>query len=255
MDSKGADLVRAVSAALGDDSRFSFGDLLDRPNVQEVGPGVPRAVIFAHLTPLTRPQLAQDTAGKTWLNALNLFAYGTYEDYVKNKSTYPELNAEQLGKLRVLTVVSMASNAKSIRYSDMMRATGVKTVEDAEDLATESIRQGLVRGKHNPREGVFVVDFTEGRDISQEDLVAMEAKMGAWIAASERALQMIKKNAAQARGAYDQELKDASDVKEAKKKIAAKLSQTKTGGLAGFALPQEARSRHTSKPSKSRGAK
>ena len=41
-------------------------------------------------------------------NTLELFAYGTYEDYTKNPSQYIELGDDMARKLKQISIISMA---------------------------------------------------------------------------------------------------------------------------------------------------
>ncbi len=50
---------------------------------------------------------------------LELFAYGTYSDYMANSSRYLELTSEQGNKLRLLSIVSLASASHELHYSTL----------------------------------------------------------------------------------------------------------------------------------------
>lgn len=69
---------------------YVFGELLELANVQELAEGTNAA----------------------YLQLLNLFAYGTYPDYIANKESLPELSTAQQNKLKHLTIVSLASRMK-----------------------------------------------------------------------------------------------------------------------------------------------
>ena len=50
---------------------------------------------------------------------LELFAYGTYFDFVANRNRYLELTSEQGNKLRLLSIVSLASANHELHYSTL----------------------------------------------------------------------------------------------------------------------------------------
>lgn len=73
---------------------------------------------------------------------LNLFAYGTYKDYLENKSDYLELTPAQCKKLQHLTIATLATQEKCIPYSVLLKELDIKNVRDLEDLIIEAIYAG-----------------------------------------------------------------------------------------------------------------
>lgn len=73
---------------------------------------------------------------------LNLFAYGTYKDYLENKSDYLELTPVQCKKLQHLTIATLATHEKCIPYSVLLKELDIKNVRDLEDLIIEAIYEG-----------------------------------------------------------------------------------------------------------------
>ncbi|KAH6933802.1 hypothetical protein HPB50_018281 [Hyalomma asiaticum] len=82
-----AELIKQVTEAPG---VHVFGELLDMPNIQELANG----------------------PHSSYLNLLNLFAFGTYATYHENKSQFPPLTPAMITKLRHLTIVSLATKTK-----------------------------------------------------------------------------------------------------------------------------------------------
>lgn len=78
----------------------------------------------------------------THLNTLNLFAYGTYKDYLENKTDYLELTPAQCKKLQHLTIATLATQEKCIPYSVLLKELDIKNVRDLEDLIIEAIYAG-----------------------------------------------------------------------------------------------------------------
>lgn len=76
------------------------------------------------------------------MNTLNLFAYGTYRQYLENKSILIELTDVMKKKLKHLTIVTMAISDKCIAYSNLLDQLDIGCVRELEDLIIESIYAG-----------------------------------------------------------------------------------------------------------------
>ena len=77
-----------------------FGELLDHPNIGA---------------------LEKTDCGDGYLRLLKIFAYGTYADYLAEADALPPLSDAMRKKLRLLTVATMATKAKLLRYSDLQK--------------------------------------------------------------------------------------------------------------------------------------
>jgi COP9 signalosome complex subunit 7 len=75
---------------------------------------------------------------------LNIFAYGTYKDYVAKKGTLnlPELNSLQTKKLKYLTIVSLSEKDKCIPYQVLQTELNIGDIRELEDLIIEAIYTG-----------------------------------------------------------------------------------------------------------------
>ena len=80
--------AKNIERAVSHKNTFVFGELLDLKNVQDL-----------HGTQHTK-----------FLSLLQLFAYGTYKDYVANTATLPSLTEFQLRKLKKLSILSMTTD-------------------------------------------------------------------------------------------------------------------------------------------------
>lgn len=85
----------------------------------------------------------ENTAHANYLNTLNVFAYGTYKQYLENRSNLIELTDVMKKKLKHLTIVTMAISDKCIAYSDLLEQLDIGCVRELEDLIIESIYAGL----------------------------------------------------------------------------------------------------------------
>lgn len=145
---------------------------------------------------------------------LNLFLYGTLSDYLASPASYPTLTQHHISKLRQLTLVSLASSARTLDYSrllselklnvyiadgnlqfDGIGATGssgssaddqamrkdLTTIRALEDVIIEAMYAGLLTGRFDQRSGKFHIDSVMGRDVGGDvELKQMEDALRAW---------------------------------------------------------------------------
>ncbi|KOB68829.1 putative COP9 signalosome complex subunit 7A [Operophtera brumata] len=130
-----AELIKQVLDAPG---VHVFGELLEMPNIQELEEG-PYATHF---------------------KSLNLFAYGTYKDYLENKSDYLELTPAQCKKLQHLTIATLATQEKCIPYN-------------------------IIHGKLDQECKRVEVDVALGRDARLEDAASIADILSDWCNACE----------------------------------------------------------------------
>ncbi|XP_029471030.1 COP9 signalosome complex subunit 7b isoform X1 [Rhinatrema bivittatum] len=145
---KGPGLTNLINQVLEAPGVYVFGELLELPSVQELPEG-PNAAYF-HL--------------------LNIFAYGTYPDYVAMKDSLPELTGAQRNKLKHLTIVSLASRMKCIPYSVLLKDLDMRNLRELEDLIIEAVYTDIIQGKLDQRNQLLEVDFCIGRDMQKKDI-------------------------------------------------------------------------------------
>ncbi|CAH2248114.1 intestinal-type alkaline phosphatase-like [Pelobates cultripes] len=133
-----------------------------------------------------------------YLQLLNLFAYGTYPDYVgaklikANKANLPELSGAQKNKLKHLTIVSLASRMKCIPYSVLLKDLEMRNLRELEDLIIEAVYTDIIQGKLDQRNHVLEVDFCIGRDIPKKDISSIVKTLQEWCDGCEAVLMGIE---------------------------------------------------------------
>lgn len=216
------DLIKTVLEAPG---VYVFAELLAQPNIVEVRQFsrnsnclrlyyFPSFISF-HFFVCRFWQLA-NTPNAHYLNTLNLFAYGTYKQYLDNKSTLIELTDVMKKKLKHLTIVTMAIRTKCISYTDLLEQLDIKNVRELEDLIIESIYSGLlasclsifvsisfeqtvhfdcadiIHGKLDQKNKQLEVDYAIGRDIRPEDISKISSTLQEWCDSCESVLHTIE---------------------------------------------------------------
>ncbi|XP_076048428.1 COP9 signalosome subunit 7 isoform X2 [Oratosquilla oratoria] len=156
---KGAAAVQLIKQALEAQGVYVFGELLDMPNITELKSNAQHAPYY---------------------ELLQLYAYGTYEDYVKESAKYPALNPAMITKLRHLTIVSLATRQKSIPLAALGTQLGLASTRELEDLIIEAIYADILHGKLDQKNGILEVDYAIGRDIKPQDLSNIVSTLQAW---------------------------------------------------------------------------
>lgn len=167
---KGAACVELIKQVLEAPGVYVFGELLDMPNIQELGQG----------------------AEKNLHNTLELFAFGTYKDYLSNKNKFLELTRAQKKKLQHLTIVTLAAKSKCIPYNTLLVELDIKNVRDLEDLIIEAIYADIIHGKLDQKNSQLEVDYAIGRDIRSDDIKIIIDCLQDWCSSCEGVLSCVE---------------------------------------------------------------
>jgi len=165
----GSGTAALCTQALRSKKIFVFGELLECPQVQK---------------------MRQNTEVAPVLNALEIFAYGTFSDYAQTKGL-PELNEAQVLKLRQLTVISLASKSKWLDYSLVMKETGLNNVRAVEDLVISCVYDGLLKARIDQRNTKFLIQWCASRDVRPAKIDEMLQKFATWSASADGILRRI----------------------------------------------------------------
>ncbi|KAJ2296743.1 hypothetical protein H4S01_001022 [Coemansia sp. RSA 2610] len=159
-----------IASALDDERVYHFGRLLNSPQVAEL---------------VATEQFAQ------YGRLLELFSFGVLTDYKTMAAQLPQLSPQQLSKLKYLTLVTLASNEKVLKYDTLIAELDCASEQEMEDLVIEAIYRDLVSAKLDQKRRLVEVDFVVGRDVRREDLPGLYAKLEAWSDVCDEALNGI----------------------------------------------------------------
>ena len=144
---KGAAAVGLIQQVLEAPGVYVFGELLDHPNIKDL-------------------ESNSSTANaKGYFDLLNLFAYGTYEEYLSIQPQLPPITEPMRKKLRLLTIASTATKEKTIQYDYLLKALGIESIRELEDLIIDGTNNSVLQGKLDQKSKHFEVDYAMGRDI------------------------------------------------------------------------------------------
>ncbi|SCZ89018.1 BZ3500_MvSof-1268-A1-R1_Chr1-1g00897 [Microbotryum saponariae] len=146
---RGAGAAALVAQATAAPSVYVFGELLAMPSIQD---------------------LATSEGHASSLELLKIFAYGTWSDYQQNRSSLPELGPVQEVKLRHLTIVSLAMQARVIAYSTLLSTLELDSIPKLEDLLIEGIYAGVFDGRLDQHRARIEITSSIGRDVRSDPI-------------------------------------------------------------------------------------
>ncbi|KAJ8011587.1 hypothetical protein DPEC_G00059800 [Dallia pectoralis] len=160
---KGPALITIINQLLEAPGVYVFGEFLELPCIQELFKG----------------------PNEGYSQVLNMFAYGTYQDYKVFRDTLPPLTETQKNKLRHLTIVNLAANVQVIPYSLLLRDLEVDSVRQLEDLVIEAVYANVIRCKLDQCKQQLEVDACIGRDVRSEGMCHIASVLALWCSGCE----------------------------------------------------------------------
>jgi hypothetical protein len=124
----------------------------------------PKTFVFGELFDAVK----EGGVSKDSLKVLEIFTYGTLSDYRRSK--LPDLTSQQLKKLQMLTLTSLASENSILSYQSLQSLLEIHSTRSLEDLIIETIYEGLIKGKLDHKNSCLRVFECIGRDIRPEDI-------------------------------------------------------------------------------------
>jgi len=167
---KGAAAAKLIQDATSAPAVFVFSELLELPNIQELG---------------------KSEQHQKSLALLQLFSYKTFQDYLQHQDLFPPLNAAQLIKLKHLTIVSLAADRRILPYSDLLQALDISNVRELEDLIIDAIYLDLFHGKLDQKEEQLEVTYTMGRDLEPGKLEQVLSALKDWASTTSAVLMTL----------------------------------------------------------------
>lgn len=189
---KGAACLELIKQVLEAPGVYVFGELLAMPNIAEL----------------------QNGPNASYYNTLNLFAYGTYRQYLENQAQFIQLTPVMRKKLQHLTIVSLAIKTKCIPYKELLEELDIKHVRDLEDMIIEAIYGDIIHGKLDQKKQQLEVDYAIGRDIRQGNVSELVGFLEEWSDSCETILACLENQIYRANSEKQKRLKhkDAMDT-------------------------------------------
>lgn len=143
----------------------------------------PGVYIFLELLQAPNIQLLCSTQYAKYVELLQIFTFGTQEDYNLKKLSLPDLTCQMSRKLKQLTLISLASENKRLTYSLLMDKLDIQNLRELEDLIISCIYEGVIQAKLDQSKQLLEVTYSIARDIdlrSEASLDSMLDKLDAW---------------------------------------------------------------------------
>jgi hypothetical protein len=121
----------------------------------------PHTFVFGELLAIVK----ETDVGVEYLRLLEIFAYGTYQDYLTQQAQLPELTAAQQRKLKMLTLSSMAAEEHILTFETLQNKLQVLTVRELENMVIDSVYAGLLEAKIDHKSKAVQVMSAFGRDL------------------------------------------------------------------------------------------
>ncbi|KAH6852921.1 hypothetical protein BKA58DRAFT_394494 [Alternaria rosae] len=148
-------IVQATSAP----NTYVFAELLQTPNIQN---------------------LRSSEEYASYLTLLEIFAWGTWEDY-KAQANLPKLSAQQHQKLLLLSLLPLSHSHATLTYKHLMTALELPTTRALEELITTAIYSGLITATLDPAHSlVSVTSISPLRDLAPGSLPALQNTLQSW---------------------------------------------------------------------------
>lgn len=113
---------------------------------------------------------------------MQLFAYGTWPDYVRQSSAIASLSVAQQRKLKVLTIASLAACRRTLPYQELMAQLDLVSIRELEDLIiSDCIYTGVVQGRLDQRARCLHVEHALARDVPPEGLPQLIQSLDEWL--------------------------------------------------------------------------
>lgn len=149
--------------------------------------------VFAEILELDRVQELRGSPLEGNLRALEIMAHGEFADYEAEQASLPPFSDVQKRKLRMLTLVSLASRCKTLKYDVVRAALRMKSDREVEDVFIESMYAGLLKARLYHRERQGIVQWVMARDLKDEDLASIASRLGKWCDNANDLMDTLKK--------------------------------------------------------------
>ncbi|EFC37758.1 predicted protein [Naegleria gruberi] len=210
---KGKSAVNLIQQAINHPNTFVFSEMLDLKGIKEL----------------------EGTENQKDLNTLKLFAFGTYSEYKANPQNYSQLSEKNLNKLKQLSIVTLASKSRLLKYEDLLRELDITNVRELEDTLIDCMYQGLLEGKLDQKSKWMEVYETIGRDIKLDDIDQMISVLKNWTVGAKEILKGIDANVEYANKQFkehnEHKKKYEKEIANIEESIKASIEDENSGGM------------------------
>ena len=206
----------------------------------------PHVYVFGELLSLQSVRDLQGGEFDKAFQTLQLFAYGTYQDFVAEPANYIDLSEAMRTKLRQLSIVTLAATNKIISYAVLRRELELDSVRALEDLIIETIYAGLLVGKLDQKSEVFRIKGTMGRDILPEKVDTIIEQLLIWKEQCAQLVAAVKSSSDNSVARRQASKIEQDEVQRAAAEIKSNLKDSLASGNSGDDHHDKSRGAHQS---------
>ncbi|KAI9805830.1 MAG: hypothetical protein M1825_000444 [Sarcosagium campestre] len=149
-----------ISQATSATNTYVFAELLNTPNVQSLRKASPEHA--------------------SYLKLLEIFAWGTWQDYSVTPGL-PTLNNAQQQKLRLLSLLPFAASTQPLTYANIQSSLGIDSARALESLVIRATYVGLLTAKLSPRTQLVHISSTSPlRDLPPGSVPRLLSSLDDW---------------------------------------------------------------------------
>eukprot|EP00298_Acanthocystis_sp_HF-20_P003778 c14123_g1_i1.p1 GENE.c14123_g1_i1~~c14123_g1_i1.p1 ORF type:complete len:269 (+),score=106.83 c14123_g1_i1:26-808(+) len=211
-----------VMQAISSQSTFVFGELLDCPNVAN---------------------LASQEENKSVHKLLEVFAFGTYNDYKANASSLPSLSKEQKDKLKQLTIATLSTESQILEYSTLLSVLDCADVRELEDLIIDAMNKDILKGRLDQQKKHLQVTWCLPRDVPDSQILTILNQYKHWQSNADRLITQIsghvkfinekKQNEINQNNEFAQKLEEAKKNPQTKVSVQPEFQDNEGAGFFG----------------------
>lgn len=113
------------------------------------------------------------------------------------------MNQTAITKLRHLTIISIASNNRTISYKLLSEKLAINNIRELEDLIIEAFYANIIKGKLDQLNNQLEIEYSIGRDVTNEQVDEILSVLDNWCKNCDIALKTIETQISEA-NAYKQ---------------------------------------------------
>ncbi|KAK8153864.1 hypothetical protein IWX90DRAFT_450900 [Phyllosticta citrichinensis] len=142
----------------------------------------PSTFVFAELLHAPTIQALRDSSEyAAYLQLLDIFAWGTWQDYAASKPQLPALSDAQTTKLKLLSLLPLSAEPANLSYATLQARLDLPTPRALEDLLITAIYAHLITATLDPASSrVCITSVAPLRDLAPGSTAALVAALGAW---------------------------------------------------------------------------
>jgi len=169
---RGKALAALIKEAMIAPTIFHYEEILSHPNVTEMA-------------------ASDDSEVEPLINTLRLFTYGSYEDYIADQQKFLVLSMEQIEKLRLLSLMSIAIKNCRIKYDFLNEKLGLAAgdYQKLEEIIMSAMCTGALQGQMDQENKILHVQGVQGRDVQPSEISLLSKRADEWCQSMEGVLK------------------------------------------------------------------